>query len=96
MQSRLQIETKPGKPISIGKTRIVPYSQSLRVNFPQTNGGLIWNRPISVLVINADGDETVIPVPDVTRRLQIAIFGSGFLGMLLIWLITRSQRYLRR
>lgn len=91
MQSRLQVETKPGKPITIGKTRIVPYSKTLRVTFPQNNGGLIWNRPVSVLVTDAEGEETVIPVPDITRRTQIAIIASGFLTVLLVWLMTRGR-----
>lgn len=91
MQSRLQLETHPGKPIKIGKTRIVPYAQSLRLISPQNSGGFIWNRPVSVLVTDADGAETIIPIPDITRRMQIAIIAGGFVSMLFVWMITRGR-----
>lgn len=92
MQSRLQFETRPGKPVTIGKTRIVPYAQSLRIKLPPNNGGIIWNRPVSILAISPDGIETVIPVPDITRRIQIAIIGSGLLTMLLVLLMSSRQK----
>ncbi len=88
MSSRLQIETRAGEPIVIGKNRIIPFYQSVGVRMPQINGGLTWNRPVSVLAINSDGEETVIPVVDVTRRIQIAIFGSGLMIVLLTWLVS--------
>jgi hypothetical protein len=96
MQSRLQIETKPGRPIKIGKNRIVPYSQSVRYNLPQINGGVIWNHPTSILAIDADGEEKVIPVPDITRRIEIAIYGGGLVVILLVWLISQIQNRTRR
>jgi hypothetical protein len=31
-------------------------------------GGLIWNRPASVLTVDADGRERLLPVQDITRQ----------------------------
>lgn len=89
MPSWLQIETRAGKKIVSGKNRIVPYYQSIGVNWPKINGGVVWNRPVSVLAVSPDGAEIVIPVVDTTRRIQIAIFGSGLIILLLTWLISR-------
>jgi hypothetical protein len=89
MWSGLQIENRAGKPIVIGKNRITPFYQSVGLNMPQINGGMLWNRPVSVLAVNADGEESVIPVVDVTRRIQIVIFGSGLFILMLTWLLSR-------
>ena len=96
MSSRLEFETRAGKPIVIGKNRIIPFYQSVGVNMPQINGGVVWNRPVSVLAVNADGEESVIPVIDVTRRLQIAIFGSGLFILVLTWLLSKIMHKERR
>ena len=96
MGSGLQTETSAGTPIKAGNYKIVPFSKSVRLDFPNNNGGFIWNRPVSVLAIDADGEETVIPVHDITRRYQLAIFGSGLISILLIWLISRIIQSTRR
>ena len=96
MPSRLQVETNAGNPITIGNTRIVPFSKSVRVDMPQIRGGLIWNRPVSILAVDPNGGETSIPIVDTTRRLQIAIFTSGVLFVLFVWLVSQIQRANRR
>jgi hypothetical protein len=81
----LNYEQKAGDSMTIGDFRIVPFSRTLRVQFPgRWLGGLIWNRPASVLVTSRDGQEQVIPVHDVTRRVQFSLLGAGILGALLI------------
>ncbi len=56
-------------------------------------GGLIWNRPSSILARTRDGQEFVIPVKNVTRQVQIALFGGAFLASFFYFLAARlSQR----
>ena len=45
------IETRAGDPISTGKLKLVPFAQVFQLRFPLFNGGLVWNRPVSVLAI---------------------------------------------
>jgi hypothetical protein len=82
-------ETLPGETIQVGSHKITPFSQVVRFTTPQKSGGLIWNRPVSVLVQGVDGSETVLPVEDVTRKAQLTLLGLGLLGGILLWIITR-------
>ncbi len=84
MKPQLQIETRPAETLRAGNIRLIPFAQSVRISLPGIPGGLIWNRPVSVLAVYPDGREEVTPIPDVTRRIQIAIFGIGLLGGLLM------------
>ena len=84
MQPRVDVQTRPGKAIQVGKTRLIPFAQSYRLILPGFHGGIVWNRPTSVLTVYPDGSEVVTPVPDVTRRIQIMIWGFGLLGVLLL------------
>ena len=86
----LNFEQKAGDPMIIGDIRIIPFAQTLQLQFPRwRSGGLIWNRPASVLVVTRDGQEQVLPIHDVTRRMQLSLFGAGILGVLLIGILFR-------
>lgn len=84
----ISVENKAGEPIQFGATRLAPFSQCVRVQIPGLRGGIIWNRPLSVLVTHADGDEEVIPVPDITRIVIWSLLGAAALS----WLLTRFNR----
>lgn len=92
MRPLLQVENKAGTPIKAASTRIIPFSQSVRVDFPGFPGGIVWNRPLSILAVSATGDEHVIRVVDVTRRIQIAILAGGLLGGLALWILAHVSR----
>ena len=62
-----------GEPFVIQDARITPQARVLRVQAPF--GGLVWNRPVSVLVERAGKRET-IAVPDVTLITTIALLVS--------------------
>jgi hypothetical protein len=81
----LDYETRAGEPIIFGRWMIIPFARPLRIQAPRSLVGLIWNRPSSVTVISAGGQEQVLPVPDVTRQIQIALLGAGIIGSILIW-----------
>lgn len=85
----LSIETKAGKPVIVGSTRVIPFARVLCIQFPGIHGGIIWNRPVSVLAATADGQEHVLPVSDVTRETQLKILGAGLVGSILIWFLFR-------
>ena len=86
----LTYEQKAGEPVQIGSRRLVPFARVLHLQNPSwKQAGLIWNRPVSVLVVEADGSERVLPVPDITRQIQFSLLGAGLAGALLIWSIFR-------
>jgi hypothetical protein len=85
------IETMPGETVQAGANKITPFSQAIKLTLPRSMGGLIWNRPVSVLVQGADGSEQVLPVVDVTRIAQLALLGIGLAGGFIFWLINRRK-----
>jgi hypothetical protein len=85
-----QFEQKAGDPFLVGGVKIVPFAQSLHIRNPFWRlSGLVWNRPSSVMVVSADGQEQVLPVHDVTRWIQLSLLAAGFGSSLLIWLLFR-------
>jgi hypothetical protein len=92
MQPRLQVETCPGKTLQVGKTRLIPFAQSYRLTIPGFPGGLVWNRPVSVLTVYPDGSEVVTPIPDATRRIQIMIWTFGLIGVFVFGLSNRNLK----
>ncbi len=93
MNNRLiQVVTKAGDPIQAGNTHIIPFSKIFRINIPGLPGGLIWNRPSSIVVMNEGGGEQVIPIQDVTRQGLWTMMAAGFFTCLLIGLLLGRRR----
>lgn len=91
MASKLiQVQTRPGTEIHSGSLRLTPYAQSLVLRLPSGQGGLVWNRPVSVLARHPDGREVTLPVRDVTRLWQIGLLALGVLGALLLQIIAHK------
>jgi hypothetical protein len=91
MRNRLlQVETRAGDPIPAGDMMIIPMAKSTQIRFPGLPGGIIWNRPASVVVQTSAGQEYVLPVRDITRRIQFALLGGGLIGIFLTWLIIKA------
>ncbi len=86
----LDYETKAGAPIQAGDVKLIPLAKSVKIAPPGMSGGLVWNRPAAVIVQQPDGQETVLPIQDVTRQAQIALLAMGVLGSLLIWLVFKK------
>jgi hypothetical protein len=89
MRNWIQVESRAGTPIQVGDRRLVLFSRVVRVHLPGINGGLIWNRPAAVLTTAPDGEELVLPVPDLTRQAQIGILGGVLLAAWLLWFFRR-------
>jgi hypothetical protein len=85
-------EVQAGEPLQLQGTRIVPYVRSTRFRLPWVTYQLFWNRPASVLVLTREGQEQVVPVPDITRRIQWSLLAGGLVGSLLIWLVGRQKK----
>ncbi len=88
----LTIENQAGEPIQAGANRVVPFSQVVRLQIPGLQGGLVWNRPVSVLVQAADGGEQVLAIPDPTRQAQLTFLGAAFGAALIYWLFRAVTR----
>ena len=85
-------QTSAGEPITVGNLKVFPVARSYRMNFPGGQGGMLWNRPLGVIVEDQQGKRQTIPVRDKTRRMQVAILAAGFLGSLLAWMILKRSR----
>ncbi len=90
--SLIQYETRMGEPFDSPGGRITPFSKALIIRFPWKRGGLVWNRPASVLVTGKDGQEQVIPVEDVTRKVVWVLMGGILAGAIVAGLLTRPAR----
>jgi hypothetical protein len=53
------------------------------------SGGIIWNRPVSVVVQSEGGVEQLLPVRDITRQVQLALFGGALFSVLTLWSVRR-------
>ena len=92
MPDFIQTETIPGQTISAGDKEITPFSRSLKVLIPGFSGGLIWNRPHSILVQSADGEEQIYPVVDVTRQVLWLLMGVTVVSFLSLLFFTNRKR----
>ena len=48
LRDLFQWQTLSGAAVAVGDVTVTPQSQALIVRFPQ--GGLVWNRPVAVLI----------------------------------------------
>ena len=81
-------QTVAGQPVTVNDITVTPLAQTLTVRWPQ--GGLAWNRPVALLVQQADTQQRRVPITDVTRLVQLALLGSG---LLLYLAIVRSRSH---
>ena len=91
MPDFLHIETHPGQPVIAQGVQLLPFAQCVTLRFPSSNFQLIWNRPVSVLTIGADGQEKVLLVRDATRQIVWTLYGAMLIIALFsaLWKITR-------
>lgn len=72
-------ETADGEPFSAHGYTVTPQAQALHLRLPF--GGVVWNRPVAVLV-DSDAGQQRIQIIDVTRVAQIALYGIALIGMI--------------
>jgi hypothetical protein len=90
----INVETRGSEPFSAGGNTLTLFSQSLTIRLPFSflHGGLIWNRPVSVLAVAPDGQEQIIPIKDPTRQAQWSLLFASLGSMLLMFAISRKLR----
>ena len=86
----LRIETLTGQPIKVKGTQLRVRSQVVQLRLPVIAGGLIWNRPVAVLVQSADGQDRLLPIPDLTRTAVLALTVLGLATAFLLSLFRRK------
>jgi len=89
--SIFRIETLTSPPITIRDTRVHVRSQVIQLRFPAINGGVIWNRPVAVVVRLGNGQEKIVPVLDVTRAVMLTLAGLSFTAMLVGMFFRRKK-----
>jgi hypothetical protein len=85
------MEILTGQPVRIKDTQVRVRSQVLQLRFPFIHGGLIWNRPVAVLVRMANGQDQILPIPDVTRTAVLALLVFSLAGTFLLRLFRRKS-----
>jgi len=88
----IRLENTSAEPIVVGDTKITPQAQAFSIRFPF--GGIVWNRPTAVLVERDDLTQR-IPIVDVTRVAQVAVFGLVVTFSIIITLLAARQRRIR-
>ena len=84
-----QEEVNMGEEIKVKGASLYPLSKVIR--WTTGNGGLIWNRPDSVLVKTDSGEEHILPVRDITREAQLMVLAAGAMASLFLWLIFKDR-----
>lgn len=87
----ISVETSAGKSIPASGAIITPFATALRIGPPNLPFGMIWNRPTSILIQSADGQEEVQQVQDITRQVLWGLLGVTFVMAALMWLFNRKQ-----
>lgn len=94
----VEVETHAGPPVAAGEYQIIPLAQSwrLKLPLPMIGGGVVWNRPVSVVVQTPDGGERVLGVRDTTRQAQAALLGVSAAVVMLAWVVARLIAVMRK
>ena len=82
-------QTISGDRVKIGDVALSPQSKALTIRWP--NGGLVWNRPVAVLVERDTGTER-IPIVDVTRMAQLTLLGLSIVFSIIALVLSARQR----
>ena len=86
----LRIVTRNSSPIAIRDAQLYVRSQLVQLRFPVVNGGLIWNRPVAIVVRTFNGQETIVPIFDVTRTVMLTLAGLSLTAMFVLMFLRRK------
>lgn len=86
----LRIVTRNSSPIAIRDAQLYVRSQLVQLRFPVVNGGLIWNRPVAIVVRTFNGQETIVPILDVTRTVMLTLAGLSLTAMFVLMFLRRK------
>jgi hypothetical protein len=89
LDEMIQWQTVAGQPVTVGDVTLTPQSQALVIRWP--NGGLVWNRPVAILVERGQQTER-IPILDVTRIVQWGLLGVSLILGIMAFALTALHR----
>lgn len=84
----IEWRTVSGSPVTVGDVTLTPQSQALTIGWP--DGGLVWNRPVAILVERGQHAER-IPIVDVTRVVQLGLLGLFLVLGIVTFVLTIRQ-----
>lgn len=85
----VELRTVVGETQTIDGIRVTPESQAFSVRWP--HGGFVWHRPVAV-VVEQDGVESRMRIPDVTRLMQLGLLLLMAAGLGLVGWSVRKHR----
>jgi hypothetical protein len=85
----LRWRTISGDKVTVGDVTITPQSRALAIRWPRS--GLVWNRPVGVLVERGEQTER-IPIVDVTRMAQLGLLGLSLVFSMVILVLSIRRR----
>jgi hypothetical protein len=80
-------QTLIGEKTTVGQISLTPQSQALMIRWPY--GGVVWNRPLAVLV-ERDGQIERIRIMNVTRMTQFGLLGLTLIFCIIILLMQQG------
>jgi hypothetical protein len=89
LKEMLRWQTVSGDEVTVGDVTITPQSRALTIHWPY--GGLVWNRPVDILVRRGEQTER-IPIVDVTRMAQLGLLGLGLAFSMVIFALSMRRR----
>jgi len=92
MPGPLTCEYQAGTEIQAGDKKLTPFIKTWRFKAPGSNFAMTWNRPDSVLARSATGQEQILPIPDLTRRIIWSLLGACLGAALLAGIISILNR----
>jgi hypothetical protein len=87
----IEREVRTGETIQAGDFEITPQTNVFTVKLNGRHGGLIWNRPRAVIVRSVDGEESILPVRDVTRNIIWGMLAGSVLGAIMIGMMNHNK-----
>jgi len=85
----LRWRTISGDKVTVGDVTVTPQSRALIIRWPR--GGLVWNRPVGILVERGEQTER-IPIVDVTRMAQLGLLGLSLVFSMVIFVLSIRRR----
>lgn len=85
----LRSQMLSGDKVTVGDVTVTPQSRALTIRWP--HGGLVWNRPVAVLVERGEQTER-IPIVDVTLMAQLGLLGLSLMFSMVILVLSIRRR----
>jgi hypothetical protein len=87
----IERQIRTGETQQVGDYEITPQTNVFTAKLRGHHGGLIWNRPRAVIVRTMDGEESILPVQDVTRNIIWGMLAGALAGAMLIGMMNHNK-----